>query len=738
MEGGILSESPTDRRDPGGPVVDSLSTFDAIALRLLDCLALAVFCICLLILPNGPSESTETLSWALAFAIAIPGGFAIAAYQERRLVSAAPAAASRGFALAALALVVGLLLRRFAEGDSTYHLVMAAAAALALVAPLLAARVWQSAEDRAGAVGYLVLGYAVAVGLVLFFPAGTLQVRGLLFALAFLAVALLALRLRERWLAPLWLRRVVDVAICAGIVLAVAHFPDIRLHAGDLAYHQNYFLGPANDVVHGRAMVSEAWSQYGVAAIDGLGLLFSIVPIGFGTLSLAIAGLMVAQYLVVYAILRLAGVGQVLAAITLVVAVAGNVFWPLDTYVSYPSGSALRFGIPYLMVLFALLGARRRAMGRAGDAAVLLLLAISAAWSFETFVYCVGAYGAMALVEALAAGGGVLRRLARRLALGAAAAVAGLAVFSLATLVLTGDLDWGPYFEYLDVYTAGGLSQLPVVVFSPGPLMAAAIFLSAVALLWLTRYRRAALEPSVRLALAGLIGFAIATFTYYLGRSHPNNLLVLMVPTLMVSALWVHCLTTAPGVRWKSAAAAPVLLAWGLIVAASGPSISAKWHDSAFGLLSPWGDASLGQRVSYLAGNPVFSPLAPEGVALLDAQLPAGQPALVLADSDLATEILMRSDRRNLLPISHASEDALIPSSGVRVAAAVARVPVGEVMLVLRDPVPADAISSAGGPVHYDPLQQYALDLLAQRFELRRLAATESGLELVRLAPRRG
>ena len=38
--------------------------------------------------------------------------------------------------------------------------------------------------------------------------------------------------------------------------------------------------------------------------------------------------------------------------------------------------------------------------------------------------------------------------------------------------------------------------------------------------------------------LAGFTGFAVSTFTYFLGRSHPNNALNLLVPFCALCCLW--------------------------------------------------------------------------------------------------------------------------------------------------------------------------------------------------------
>ncbi len=312
-------------------------------------------------------------------------------------------------------------------------------------------------------------------------------------------------------------------------------------------------------------------------------------------------------------------------------------------YVGYPSDTPLRFGLPYLVILFAVVGARRPARARLMQAMTIGVVAISAIWSFETFVYCGGTYGALVLVDAIDARTDVLRRVFRGAVVGLAAAAAALALFSLLTLVLAGRLEWGPYFEYLTLYSVNGFSQLPVVFFSPGPLIGAAIFASAVILLWLVRERPEALAPELRAGLAGFTGLAVVTFTYYLGRSHPNNLLVLLLPVVALGGLWMQLLLRVPATRWRTAAAAPVAIAGAMVAVFAWPAIQQKWGDTALALATPGGGRSLGRSLDRLADNPVLNRAAPGGVALLDAHLPPHAPALVLTEPNLTTEILVRS-----------------------------------------------------------------------------------------------
>jgi hypothetical protein len=731
---GVLQ--PPLRRPEAAPSSgdDLPALLEAWALRLLACAASVALLVCLLILPSGPSESDETRSWLLAFALALPGGMALAAYQARLLSSAAPAATARALAAGAGLLTLAFALRRGGSGAHLHHALIALAAAAALAAPLLAARLWRDPADRATA-PYRVFALAcLAVLALLFVPAPALRPVPLLAALAIAALALPLLRLRLPL--PAWARRALDGAVCILIALVAIQLPDIAPYAPDLIHHHGFFLGPANDVLHGRAAIGDSWSQYGVGLIDSLGLAFTVIPIGYGTLSLILVALVTAQYLCVYGTLRLAGLGQILAVATIAVAVLGNLFSPLEFYSVFPSDTALRFGLPYLIVLAAVLAARYPARGQAARVAILGVLAVGAVWSFESFVYCAATYGALALIEAICAREEVWRRLLRAALVGLAVSAIAIATFSLLTLLFDGHLSWGPYIEYLRLYSVQEFSTLPIVFFSAGPLMAAAIFLSAMSLLWLAIYRPLSLAPPVRAALAGFTGFAIATFTYYLGRSHPNNLLVLLVPTVALGGLWVHVLLKAPTARWRFALAGPLLVAASMIAIASLPSVKTKWPATALSLTLPGQDGSLRFSLERLAENPVLDSRAPAAAALLEA-LPSTEPVAVLTEPELTTEVLMRAGRNNLLPISHPPEDDLIDSSDGRVLAAIRGLPAGTLLLT-SPPAPPGTISPTGEPSEFNLLQEHALEALHRRFGFRLVRRTPEGIELVRLTPKSG
>lgn len=698
---------------------------DSLALRLLACSALAIAFVCMLILPSGPHDADKTQSWVLALVLALPLGFLLASVQERRLAASAPAAAARGVAIGTVLLTLAFIVRRLGSADRLHHSIVLLAALLALLAPFAAARIWQRSGDREAAPAQAIAALSLLALAFVFVPGPALRLSNLLLAIAVAALlAWLLLRPPRRSLPPRW-RHLSDAVLCLLLVLVVVQLPPLSLYGATRVFNHNFFLGPANDVLWGRAMLAGAWSQYGVGMIDALAGVFTIVPIGYGTMGLVVIATTVGVYLCLYAILRLAGLGQVLVAATIVVAGVGNLFSPLMFYMLYPSAGPLRFGLPYLIILAAVLGVRYPRRRRAAAVAILALLALGAVWSFESFVYSGVTYGCLVLAEALEARTGVARRVARGAALGLAVSAAAFALFSLVTVALAGSLDWGPYFEYLKLYSISGFGHLPLVLFSAGPIMAATIFFTAVAVVWLVRRYPDVLEPPVRIALVGFAGLALSSFTYYLGRSHPNNLLVIMVPTIAITGLWMHVLLRSRPGAWRTLAVGAVAIGWAVIVVAGWPSVKEKWHTTALALAVPHRGDSLRHELETYAANPAFQPPAPLGVEMLARHLPPHTPALVLTYPDLTTEILMRAGRRNLLPISNPWEDNLISSSFARVRQTAERVPLGTLLLT-SPPVPGQ----------YLPLQVLALTILHVRFKFEPVETRGAGtLQLVRLVP---
>src|SRR5581483_7547429 len=180
-------------------------------------------------------------------------------------------------------------------------------------------------------------------------------------------------------------------------------------------------------------------------------------------LSLLIAILTALLFVAIYAIVRLSTRSQLVAV--LAVAFGGTLYayGQPDFYTAFPSTGVLRFGPPWLIVLLAVWAAHTASdtVRRRLEVATLVLVGIASVWSGESGVYCLGTAAVIALLDAFVADAGFAARVRdalRRLALLVGVYVAGIALFSVATRIGSGDWPhWGTYIDFVRLYTTGGL-----------------------------------------------------------------------------------------------------------------------------------------------------------------------------------------------------------------------------------------------------------------------------------------
>jgi hypothetical protein len=383
----------------------------------------------------------------------------------------------------------------------------------------------------------------------------------------------------------------------------------------------------------------------------------------------------------------------------------------------------------------------------------LVVIAIAAVWSFETFVYTAATWFALAALLAFGRTRAGLRVFVRELAAAAAVSVGAVLALTIGTRVAAGAWpDWGGYFAYIRRYSLDGLAMLPIDFWSPALLMAAAIFLSAVGLVSVARDERVRASAPVLAGLAGFTGFASSSFTYFLGRSHPNNVLNLLVPICVLGCLWASIFLARREQGHRARRVVP--LAFVLVVAASlivfgFPGAVHRWNQTAFAQAVPFadghqpGNGGLSLRTSLddlWAGRIYDDSMVDNGAMLLQRYDPGNGPALVVVPQPggrmwVTTEILLKVHRVNLLPISNPEEDTLVISRvWPRVVAAIDAVPDGTILLTSNLPPQTDLRTLQ---LTLGELLQRTRGELQQRFHFQLLESSPDGLQVIRLHPRR-
>jgi hypothetical protein len=374
----------------------------------------------------------------------------------------------------------------------------------------------------------------------------------------------------------------------------------------------------------------------------------------------------------------------------------------------------------------------------------LVVIAIAAVWSFETFVYTAVTWFALAALWAFGRAPAGVRVFLRQLAAAAAVSVGAVLGLTIGTRIVAGAWpDWTGYFAYLRLYSEGEFWTIPVDFWSPALLMAAAIFLSAVGVVSVARDERVGASGPVLAGLAGFTGFAASTFTYFLGRSHPNAILVLLVPVCALGCLWASVFIPPRGQAYRARRVVPVALV--LVVAASltvfgFPFALQRWHQTAFAQAVPFADGHLpgngGESLrtslgDLWAGRTNDDSVVDNAARLLQRYDPGDGPALVVLPETTeiiprTTETLLKLRRVNRLPISEPLEDNLIISHvWPRIVAAIDAVPDGTILL-----------TSTLRPQTDLPILQRALGELQQRFDFQVLESSPDGLQVIRLHAR--
>ena len=255
----------------------------------------------------------------------------------------------------------------------------------------------------------------------------------------------------------------------------------------------------------------------------------------------------------------------------------------------------------------------------------------------------------------------------------------------------------------------------------------------------------AARERAMVLALAGTGAYGIVLFYYFVDRSAVHVLVYVCLPLLLSWTIWLAFILRTRDTRPRAVAIASSLALAVLLVAVAWSSIGPRFERSALAHMPP-GGPGLRDALDRLTDFPPVNLNSPKAERMLARHLPGERRSLVLIRPDIITEVLMRSERSNRLPLADPIEDGFTLEErqpGLRAAAA--ELEEGDRMLLddaallglaavkanpgsdlLEQPVPGAATA---------PLELYALREIDRRFVMRPVARAD-GYVVVELEAR--
>ena len=765
-----LAAPPRSDRAPLGPTVALTVTLAAATV------IVVVAAVELLVHPSGAvptKQRAETALFLACFVLILPMAvMAIPRLADGVAATRNARALSPLAALLAGTLAAAMIVARAIPGRGEPAALVAVGAWWVLAGALLVRatrpRPWEALLEVAGRARALWAAAAVLVLLALLGFASLGSVSPLAAVLGtIVALIVLALYTRLDIRAPPRSFGVpADAAALLLVLLAVpdlviferTRIPDFFADQTSVAqFHQDFVLGPANQLLHGGAMLVDTASQYGVGVIYFLAGWFQLVPIGYGTLGLLDGILFACVYAAGYCVLRMAGVGRLLAATALAVAVVVLIYNLVFPVGALPAQHGpLRFGLPMLVVLGAVAELRWPRYAGAALAAQLATVGLASIWALEGLVYTLATFAAVVCFRAWTAGtAGRLRWAVRRGLLALAACLVAHLLLNAATLVFAGELpDYGWYLAYLRTFLLGEVGQVTYdfARWSPGLPVAVAYGASAAALVLLARRRPEVVgrERVATTALAGTTAYGIALFSYFVDRSANHILPYVCLPALLAGVIWLSLLLR--GALGGSRFARVAGLAWALalcvlLTSVAWSSVGERLPHTALAHVVPGGE-SLRPALVRLKHLPPLDPRAAQGQLLLSLYMPGKEPALMIVEPDLETEILIRSNRINRLPLGDAIEDSFVSSQylpGLR--RAVAKLRPGDRLLTqniglkafatLRAHPSRDPLNRSSSAKRLAPLQDWVLQRIGRRFDLKVIHRARQGYVVAVLVPRR-
>jgi len=308
-------------------------------------------------------------------------------------------------------------------------------------------------------------------------------------------------------------------------------------------HHQNHMLGPVADLMNGKAPLVDINCQYGVGIIYFLKWMFAWLPFSYQGFNFLVTLTYLGLYIMVYVLLWYLLKSVPLAIFTFLIVLTTNFLATVGEAAAYPSIGALRFGLPYFILLSAILRntqPRSRQVSFAIEAAVV---AVASVWSFETFVYTIATYLAIVVYEWTAGYSNILQLLAsivKRLS--------GVVVLTFCVhLWLAWDIHsrsgqwphWAYYLDYLFLYSTAGFGGMLIAPWTPWLLFIMIPLMSLLAIFHKMFWSGAKNCPLEFNLIVGLCGLATVQFTYFLGRSHPNNFFHISIPVICLAAFWL-------------------------------------------------------------------------------------------------------------------------------------------------------------------------------------------------------
>jgi hypothetical protein len=440
-------------------------------------------------------------------------------------------------------------------------------------------------------------------------------------------------------------------------------------------HHENFYLGAANRILNGGTMLVDTFSQYGVLLIYFISIIFQtrLIPFTYQGLILINSILFMFHFIFIYLLLVELFKNRLYSLLVLGIILLLGFFGTLGTIQQFPSTGPLRFGFSYLVLAQVYFRRRFYAIQKWGFLIEFFLIGIASLWSIETFIYTVIPYLGICFYESFyksSSFGFSVKTFFWRVMWFSLSLIIFQLGFLLFTILRSGKFpDWGSYLGFFTAYSMDGFGSILIYPWSYWFIFIGIYFAASILFFFRFYFRKGLGDSAQGIYIFGLTLIGIITFTYFLGRSHPNAYYHISTPAVIIVGYGYS--------EFKKSMLVPELYrkisrflffsAVILIILVIFPHLISKiiQNHTGYMLLSDsMNSFTEGQNYNFvdteqkILNSGSQRPQVADALNLLQKYTPFQKSATIFLSS-YTTEILMRSGRIHYYPISDIEQDSI-------------------------------------------------------------------------------
>ncbi len=307
------------------------------------------------------------------------------------------------------------------------------------------------------------------------------------------------------------------------------------------AYDYAYFAGPINDLLSGKYLLYNSPSQYGFLSIIGLSLPFRFFSLSLFNMVLLNAIGVTLGFGLIFWLMQYIFRSKLFSLVLIISIIFFNYNVQILTRGDFPQTNFLRFG--WWVILGLILVAREKLSSKYSfwlDLLSLGIVAISFFWVIDNGVYVLMAYLSYKILNNLEKGfkATVSNTLLLIVKIFGAIAILFLLI-NLIYKILMVPINWNHYISDSQYYLGGfGLMPLPNTWWHW--LIIAVYLLTLIYLISIKRFAKSGKLAKPQKLLSYILFYGIFQLTYFMGRSHVNNLHHIIIPFLICIGFFIE------------------------------------------------------------------------------------------------------------------------------------------------------------------------------------------------------